>query len=67
MALELVNPTSKGYLAFAGAIKHLWAKAKAMQWAWASGEGIQLWQSSALTPQEKLARSHRYLLRLILM
>lgn len=33
MALDLVNPAPKEYL-------HLWAKAKAMQWAWASGEGI---------------------------
>lgn len=42
MALELVNPAPKKHLAFAGAIKHLWAKMTAMHgpgqvvFAWAT-------------------------------
>lgn len=61
IALEFVNPVPKEYLAFAGAIKHLWAKAR--------GHAMGLGKSkvSPCSPGEAgqdQTRSHRYLLRL---
>lgn len=64
VALELVNSAPKEYLAFAEAMRQpgLWAplcrgRASVHGLTWASGKGIRLWQSLALTPQGKLART----------